>query len=104
VGSGTASSVPSGLSCPINCSVDLPSHTEVALVASPSARWTGDAQCGGAAKRVCISSLGDAAATENVAFGYATIFISPQASVSGAQGRVVSDPAGVDCDSASGCV
>src|SRR5262249_39816493 len=103
-GSGTVTSIPAGLNCPPTCGVDMPQQSTIGFLASPSARWTGNAGGCSRAEKFCsfgtFGPIGDNPI--GVEFGFFALgielFPGP-----GANGRVVSSPAGIDCDSASNC-
>ena len=99
---GTVSSSPGGISCGANCSASYLSGTVVTLTAHVSAAprfdgWSG--ACTGIAPVCTVTMDGDKAAI--AAFGSdpvppRTLNVTLDAAP-GASGRVVSDPAGIDC-------
>lgn len=101
-GSGTVTSIPPGLNCPPTCSVDVPRQSTIGFVASPSARWTGGCF---RAEKFCsfgtFGSVGDN--TIGVEFGFFALTVDVFPRGPDANGRVVSSPAGIDCDSANNC-
>jgi len=82
----------------------MPQQSTIGFLASPSARWTGNASGCSRAEKFCsfgtFGPIGDNPI--GVEFGFFALgielFFGP-----GANGRVVSSPAGIDCDSASNC-
>ncbi|NKI34776.1 hypothetical protein HFP89_06315 [Wenzhouxiangella sp. XN79A] len=96
-GSGSITSLPSGIDCPGTCSAEFPSGTEVTLTATPSAgfafdSWSGDCSGDGPCT---ISMDGPRAVTADF------IAVNPlDVTVSG-PGSVTSTPPGIDCPATS---
>lgn len=102
-GTGTVTSTPSGIGCGTSCSATFPSGTVVTLVASPAsgstfAGWSGPCSGTGSCS-LTMNAQTSVTATFSTS-GSTTNVLSVTLSGAGF-GRVISDPAGIDC--ASSC-
>ncbi|MFK7991370.1 MAG: hypothetical protein AB8I08_35465 [Sandaracinaceae bacterium] len=100
VGTGTITSMPSGIDCPGTCSAAFDGGDTVTLVAVPDDNmqvvgWTGDASCGAAP--TCEVPLG-APASVGVIFERVPVTLTVARDGAGG-GRIDSDPVGIGCGS-----
>ncbi len=102
-GSGTVTSIPAGMNCPPTCTADLPYATIIAFLASPSAIWTANGACNHATKFCWFGNVSNRDFSMAAQFGFFAVDLDIEALTAGAAGRVVSTPAGIDCDTTSGC-
>jgi List-Bact-rpt repeat protein len=103
-GSGSVSSVPSGISCGTDCSEVYSSGTVVTLTATPAsgstfAGWGGDADCFDgivtmSANKSCIATF-----NATVVSGYTlTVAVTSVVSADGSgSGSIISNPVGINC-------
>ncbi len=103
-GGGTVSSSPAGIYCSSDCTENYPSGTVITLTATPAsgsvfAGWSGSADC--VDGRVTVNANLNCTATFNLVSGYTlTTSIVKEITASGSpSGKVVSNPAGIDCGS-----
>ena len=95
---------PTGASCTPPCSVTGWKATELYLRGSPSSQWTtpnSDFGCG-ASKSCLVRYTTTSVPSVSVQFGHFQLVVDVK-TVNGGTGRVVSTPAGISCDTASGC-
>jgi hypothetical protein len=102
-GSGTVTSAPAGIACGTDCSENYPSGTFVTLTAVPAAGsafagWSGDSDCSDGA----VTMNGNKSCTATFQINAQTYTLSVKAiamitSAGTGSGKVVSNPAGVDC-------
>ncbi|MDP2606180.1 MAG: NPCBM/NEW2 domain-containing protein [Deltaproteobacteria bacterium] len=103
-GTGTGTVAATGISCGADCSEVYTSGTSVVLTATAAggstfAGWSGGGCTGTGTCTVTMSAATTVTATFNLASGFAlTVSVAVQATSGGsASGRVVSNPAGIDC-------
>ncbi len=94
-GGGRVTSAPIGIDCGITCTVDFPDSSIVELTATPNATstvsgWGGD--CSGSDAITSIVMSGD----KNCSVEYNLITYSVDLTING-QGRVFSNPSGINC-------
>ena len=97
VGEGSVNSSPAGIDCPEDCSEDYAPGTAVTLTATPAAGqrfdgWSGG--CGGTAS--CVVNMNS---VQSVAATFSPIAQALAIALEG-EGRVTSQPPGIDCGSA----
>ena len=105
-GSGTITSSPAGINCSSDCAENYPGGTVVTLTATAAsgstfAGWSGNADCTDGSVTVNASLTCTATFNVNVVAVYTlTASVINEITANGtASGRIVSNPAGIDCGS-----